>query len=129
MLAFSGGGDRHLMENLMRPEQHRNSLGWIARRPLPVCAHHDAPYLWPILNRTADGRLVIGLINLATDTYDTLPLVFDRQLVPRRLLVVTPNSKLGPVKFSGPEMMGEHTSRLNLRHRLEPFEVAAFVVG
>ncbi len=129
VLAFSGGGDRHLTENLMRPEQFRNALGWIARRPLPVCAHHDAPYLWPILNRTADGRLVIGLINLATDTYDTLPLVFDRQLVPRRLSVVMPNGKLGPVKFSGPNVMDEHTSRLVLRHRLEPFEVAAFVVG
>ena len=129
VLAFSGGGDRHLMENLMRPEQLRNTLGWIARRPLPVCAHHDTPYLWAILNRTADGRLVVGLVNLATDAYDTLPLVLERQLVPRRFSAVESNGHVTPARFRVSNLSDGQTVRLDIRHRLEPFEVAAFVLG
>jgi hypothetical protein len=129
VLAFSGGGDRHLMENLMRPEQLRNTLAWIARRPLPVCAHYDAPYLWPILNHAADGRLVIGLINLATDAYDTLPLIFDRQFVPRRLSVVQPNGRMVAASFSMGVSAEDQATRLNVRHRLEPFGVAVLVAG
>lgn len=127
VLAFRGKGDRHLMENLMRPEQLRNALGWIARRPLPVCTHHDAPYLWPIVNRTADGRLVIGLINLATDAYDTLPVLWDRTLVPRRLEAVMPDGRLAAAQAGSPQPIAGQTVRLDLHHRLEPFEVAVFV--
>ncbi len=129
VMASSGGGDRHLMENLMRPEQLRNTFGWIARRPLPVCGHHDAPYLWPILNRTADGRLVVGLVNLATDVYDTLSLVLDRQQVPRRFTVVGASGQVTPGRFRVSPGLDDRTVRLDIRHRLEPFEVAVFVMG
>lgn len=129
IFAFDGKGNRHLMENLMRPEQLRQSLRWIARRPLPVCTHHSAPYLWPIVNRTAAGQLVLGLVNLATDSYDTLPLIFDRHLLPGSFSTVTPAGTLEPVRSGKPRKIDEETVLLEIHQRLEPFEVAVLVAA
>jgi len=126
VLAFSGQGNRHLLENLMRPEQFRNALGWIARRPLPVCTHHDTPYLWPILNRTADGRRVIALVNLSTDTYEQLPLLIDRSQTPKRLVTVMPGGELAAASFTT-RAPDDAVSMVTVRHRLEPLDVAVLV--
>jgi len=126
VLAFSGRGDRHLLENLMRAEQLRQVLGWIARRPLPVAAHYDAPYLWLILNRSRNGQAVIGVVNLSSDVYQTLPLIFDRKALPGRLLQIDTQGQSHAVAFDeAPSTDG--TVRRNIHCRLEPFEVAAFV--
>ena len=127
ILAFSGQGNRHLMENLMRPEQIRQTLGWIARRPLPICTHHSAPYLWPIWNHTTDGRTVIGIVNLATDSYDALPLILARDLSLKNLSVVTTEGSLTSAKVSEPKPIDKSTVQIELHHRLEPFEIAVFV--
>jgi hypothetical protein len=126
VLAFSGSGNRHLMENLMRPEQLRNTLAWIGRCPLPLCTHHDAPYLWPILNRTGDQRRVIGLINLATDTYEQLPLLCDRAHLPQRLRTLTCDGRFAVTQFTT-TAVDDAVSLLTIRHRLEPLDVAVFV--
>lgn len=129
IFAFSGLGNRHLMENLMRPEQIRQTLGWIARRPVPLATHHSAPYLWPIWNHTADGRTVIGLVNLATDSYDTLPLIVARDLSLRNLSIVTAEGNLTPAKVSEPKPLDKDALQIELQHQLEPFEVGVFVAG
>lgn len=129
IMAFDGHGNRHLMENLMRPEQFRCALGWIARQPVPICTHHSAPYLWPILNRTVEGRTVIGLINLATDANAALPLIMERQLASKPLMQVTKRGTMAPAEVSAARPITEHSVFIELRHRLEPFEVAVFVVG
>jgi hypothetical protein len=117
------------MENLMRPEQIRQTLGWIARRPVLLATHHSAPYLWPIWNHTADGRTVIGIVNLATDSYDTLPLIVARDLSLKNLSIVTAEGGLTPAKVGGPKPLDKDTLQIDLQHRLEPFEIAVFVAG
>ena len=110
----------------MRAEQLRQVLGWIARRPLPVAAHYDAPYLWLILNRSRNGQAVIGVVNLSSDVYQTLPLIFDRKALPGRLLQIDTQGQSHAVAFDeAPSTDG--TVRRNIHCRLEPFEVAAFV--
>jgi hypothetical protein len=128
IFAFSGKGDRHLLENRMRPEQLRSAWSWITKKPLPVAVHHDAPYLWPILNRTADGRLVIGVVNLSTDVYESLPLLLDKTLASEVVLAVQPQGGLRPVIYVEAETPDSQTVRYEVQQRLEPFEVAALVL-
>ena len=97
VLAWSGKGSPQQNENLYRAEQFRELFGWVGRRPLPVAVDERMPFVWPILNRTADGRHVLGLINLSTDTYQELPLLMET--VPASLHRLAADGTLMAAKF------------------------------
>jgi hypothetical protein len=98
VLAWSGRvGNHQVNENLMRAEQFRELFTWTARRPLPVAVDERTPFVWPILNRSPDGRLVLGLVNCSTDTYRSLTLVMGAE--PSELFQLDDNGILEPLPF------------------------------
>ena len=127
VLAFSGQGERHLIENLMRAEQLRRAFAWVARKKLPLAVLQARPYLWPILNRTKDGQLVIGITNLSTDIYDNILLVWGSREMPRRFQVLGGDGQLSDVSFEiQPDKTGE--TILAIPCRLTPMQLVVFVV-
>jgi hypothetical protein len=81
----------------MRAEQFRELFTWTARRPLPVAVDERNPFVWPILNRAPDGRMVLGLINCSTDTYPALTLVVPA--APDELFLLDEHGVLKPASF------------------------------
>ncbi len=124
VFACRGGGDRHFFENPFRAVQIREALAWIARRPLPVAVSTDAPYLWPILNRTADGRHVLGLINLSTDTYQFLPLLMET--APDTISLLGGDGKLRPVDFRV-EPHASGLQQVSIQHTAGPLALTVLV--
>lgn len=78
VVAFSGGGNRVLMENRLRAEQIRTATTWIARRDLPLVCDPVAAYLWPIVTHAGNGRLLALITNLSTDVVDVIPVIVAR---------------------------------------------------
>jgi hypothetical protein len=68
-------------------------------------------------------------VNLATDSYDTLPLIVARDLSLKNLSIVTAEGNLSPAKVSEPKLLDKDTLQIELQHHLEPFEVGVFVAG
>jgi hypothetical protein len=124
VLAWNGGGERHIIENRMRAEQLREVFTWIARSPI-TCAT-STPYVWPILNRDPDGRCVVGLINLSTDTYPTVALVWGDERAPEQALVVGETGELEPCGF---RVTGQSrgTTDLDVDLTLRPLDIAVLV--
>jgi len=127
VLAWSGRGSRHLLENLMRPEQFRETFAWIARKRLPVTISEDTPYLWLIQNRNTHGDMILGIINLSTDTYPMVPLLLSSENEPRRLRVLRNNGRLVSVRFRKcPSTHGQ--VKIEIHHSLVPLGLAVFEV-
>ncbi|MCX6970930.1 MAG: hypothetical protein NTV93_12390 [Verrucomicrobia bacterium] len=124
VLAFAGQGDRHLIENLMRGEEFRETFAWVARRPLPLTMSHGAPYLWTILNRTLDDRLVMGIVNLSTDTYDALPVQVAPDAMPGRIHRLNETGRLEETPL---EAEWDSQGRCLLPCRLAPMELAVLI--
>lgn len=128
VLAWSGRGDRHLLENLMRPEQFREAFAWIANKRLAVTISQDTPYLWLIQNRSKNGDMILGIINLSTDTYPMVPLLLSSENEPRRLRVLRNNGRLVSVRFRKlPSTHGQ--VKIEVRHSLVPLGLAIFEVS
>ena len=73
--AFSGDAGHKFLANYDRTREFRKLFSYIARRPLILAVHQDTPYIWLLLNRTADGRFLAGIINCSTDTVEELTLL------------------------------------------------------
>ena len=73
--ALSGDAGHKFLANYDRTREFRKLFSYIARRPLPLAVHQDAPYIWVLLNRSADGKVLAGIINCSTDTIEELPLL------------------------------------------------------
>ena len=99
IFASEGMSDRLIVENPMRAEQLRNTFEWVARKPFPV-AVQDSPYLWPIVNRTADGRTVLGILNLSTDTYEQFAILWGGTDVPRGVKWISDIGELEEIEFA-----------------------------
>lgn len=123
VLAFAGNGDRHLIENLMRGEQLRETFAWVARKPLPIVLTEENPYLWPIINYTADGRVVLGVINLSSDTYDSVSVKTAPDSISHNVHVLDETGCLTGVQFENDIITGNRV----IRYRLTPLELAVFV--
>ncbi len=124
VLAFCGDGERGLIENQSRAEQMRQSFAWVARRPLPVTTRHQAPYLWPILNRAKDSRWVLGIVNLSTDSYTRLPLRFAPDLTSCRIHRLNDEGHMVDVDV---EVKG--AGCVTLRCGLAPMALAVFLLA
>ena len=103
VLACEGTSDRLVVENPMRAEQLRNTFAWVARRPLPV-AMHAGPYLWPIVNRTAEGATVLGIVNLSTDTYTELAVLWGGDSIPCSIRRLSDIGELDRIEFHAGEI-------------------------
>lgn len=125
VLAWSGkASNQQINENLMRAEQFRGLFGWAARRPLPVAVDERYPFVWPILNRAADGRQVLGLINFATDTYRELALLMPHP--PRNLMLLTETCALRELAFEQ-DATAAGTLRVRFQIDAAPLSVTTLV--
>lgn len=98
VLAWSGQvGNHQVNENLMRAEQFRELFAWTARCSLPVAVDERTPFVCPIINRSADGRFVLGLVNCSTDTYSSMALIMPA--APDVLLLLDAEGVLQPLTF------------------------------
>lgn len=125
VLAWSGQGARHLLENRMRAEQIRQVVGWIARTPLPVAVSPRNPYVWLILNRSPEGHSVLGLTNLSTGVYSSLRLYWGGAGVPQKISVLQDDGSLAEIDFHREEGAG---ILLRLDLPLLPAELAVLVI-
>ena len=73
--AISGDAGHKFLANYDRTRQFRKLFSIIGKKALPLAIHQDTPYLWLLLNRTADGKPLAGIINCSTDTLDEIPLL------------------------------------------------------
>ena len=79
VIAFSGDAGYKLLANCDRTRQMRKLFSYIAREPLPLAIHQDNPYIWLLLNRTAEGKPLAGVINCSTDTVEELTVLAGRE--------------------------------------------------
>lgn len=124
ILAWSGAGARCLFENRMRAEQLREIFGWVARRPLPVAVLPETPFVWPIVNRSAEGNTVLGLVNLSADPYEKIALHVGWQTPPGRIQMVDKQGNLCDVEH---EFVGADAQTLTVGVSLPPMGVAALL--
>lgn len=126
VLAFSGQGNRHLVENAMRAEQLRQAFVWVAQRNLPLAIPETHPYLWPIINRTEDGRLLAGIINLSTDTYNSFPVIWGSDSPPGTIQLLDREGQFSQGIFDiQRNSLGEVI--LIIRRRLAPLDLVVLI--
>ena len=77
--AVSGDAGYKFLANYDRTRQFRKLFSVIGKRALPLAIHQDAPYLWLLINRTADGKYLAGIINCSTDTVEEIPLLAGKE--------------------------------------------------
>ncbi|MBO7742066.1 MAG: hypothetical protein J6S21_05880, partial [Victivallales bacterium] len=75
VFSITGDAEHKFLANYDRTRQLRRLFSHIARRPLPLAAHQNNAYLWLLLNKTADGRLLAGIINCSSDTTEEITLL------------------------------------------------------
>ena len=126
VLAFSQKTASCLMENHLRAEQIRHVLEWIAREPLPFSIASRTAYLWPILNSTADGRWIVGIINLSTDRVEAIPAFLGKELSTKTLMILNSDGKVTQavtkiIKQDNNESISE------IYYTLEPLEYVTFI--
>ena len=124
ILPWDGAAEVHY--TACRAEQLREVFAWIGRRRLPLCTHPRQPYLMPILTQAADGRMVAGIINLSTDTYNGIQLLWGGKQPPRKMFVLTQQGKERPASFDCEKKPRDLC--LTVACRMEPLDVRVFIL-
>lgn len=128
IFAFSQQSRRNLMENRLRADQVRHALEWIARKSLPFTVSSQKPYLWPIVNRTVDGKWVVGIINLSTERVETIPAILNEDVTADELMLLNDDGELSPIKG---RIIRQNDKRAiyEIPCSLEPLEFMVLILG
>ena len=121
VLACDGNGSRKIFENPTRVEQLRNTFAWVARKPLPLAIPETFAYLWPIINKTHDGRMIAGIINLSTDTYSEFCVLWGLADLPENIHILRYDGQLEKVAYKA------NGNELTLKCRMVPLDLAVII--
>lgn len=121
VLACEGISGRKIFENPMRVEQMRNTFAWVARKALPFAVPETYPYFWPIINKTYDGRLIAGIVNLSTDTYSKFCILWGDTPRPESIRALRHDGQLQKIEH---EVDG---NRITLNIQMTPLNLAVIV--
>ena len=125
VLPFTGDPLKKFTANYDRARQLRRVFSYIARRPLPLTVQETAPYIWLLLNRTADNRLVAGVLNCSSDTIEELPLLAGSEFAKGIVQITCDGEKNIPlVSEVIPDPDGTGAILFNLKMTLKPLDFA-----
>jgi hypothetical protein len=114
VVAFSGYSAYKIFANWDRTRQMRRLFSHVARRPLPLAVHQLNPYIWLLLNKSADGRMLAGLINCSSDTTDEVTMLAGEEFARGFAQITSDGEKLLPLN-APPEADPDGTGALIMR--------------
>jgi hypothetical protein len=125
VVPFTGDPLKKFTANYDRSRQLRRVFSYIARRPLPLAVQETAPYIWLLINRTADNRLVAGVVNCSSDTIEELPLLAGNEFAKGVVQITCDGEKDIPlVSEVTPDPDGTGAMLFNLKMTLKPLDFA-----